>query len=387
MNIRTFLTSFAVCCAAMILAAMTVSPQDPEEMEAAFAEAMEKYASPSVEHEILAKRVGQWKTSTKFWMDPNGPPQVHEGESTTKMIMDGRYLFQQYKMNFNGMSFEGIGLTAYDRMKGEYQTIWIDNMGTGILWATGKETNGEFVYKGTAPDMMTGKYVSSRTVERMVNDDTILYEMYSPGPDGKEFKSMEITYTRSDSAPSAPLDRRSEQAILKEIVVDATLEQVWHAWTTREGLSTFFSGQSNVDHRIGGAYELFQDLPPDRVGISGTAGCSVLSYIPFEMLSFEWGFPQDIPGLRYSGVRTHVVLRFDPIDENTTRIRLAHLGWYPGEDWDRAFEYFEQEWAEALERLRDNFSDEADSQVIQQLDQGRHKLAGLSGFIQKGCKL
>ncbi len=198
MKMRTFVTSFAVCCAAMILAAMTVSPQDPAEMEAAFAKAMEKYGAPSVEHEMLAKRVGQWKASTKFWMDPSGPPQVHEGESTMEMIMDGRYLFQQYKMNFNGMSFEGIGITAYDRMKGEYQTIWIDNMATGILWATGKESHGVFVYNGKAPDMMTGKYVSNRTVERMVNDDTILYEVYTPGPDGKEFKSMEITYTRVD---------------------------------------------------------------------------------------------------------------------------------------------------------------------------------------------
>ncbi len=198
MNMRMFVTSLAACCAAMILAAMTVSPQDPAEMEAAFAEAMAKYGEPSVEHEMLAKREGQWNASTKFWTDPSGPPQVHEGESTIQMIMDGRYLLQQYTMSFNGMSFEGIGLTAYDRMKGEYQTIWIDNMGTGIMWATGKEKNGEFVYKGDTPDMMAGKYVPDRTVERMVNDDTIVFEVYTPGPDGKEFKSMEIIYTRAD---------------------------------------------------------------------------------------------------------------------------------------------------------------------------------------------
>ena len=198
MKMHTLVTSVVVCSAAMSLAAMTISPQDPAEMEAVWAEAMEKYGVPSAEHEMLAKRMGQWKASSKFWMDPNGPPQVHEGESTTEMLLDGRYLLQHYKMNFNGMSFEGMGLTAYDRMKGEYQTIWIDNMSTGILWAIGKEANGEFVYKGTAPDMMTGKYVASRSVERMVDEDTILYEMYAPGPDGKEFKSMEITYTRAE---------------------------------------------------------------------------------------------------------------------------------------------------------------------------------------------
>ncbi len=31
---------------------------------------------------------------------------------------------------------------------------------------------------------------------KMVSPDQHVLEMYQPGPDGKEYKSMEVTYTR-----------------------------------------------------------------------------------------------------------------------------------------------------------------------------------------------
>ena len=81
----------------------------------------------------------------------------------------------------------------------------------------------------------------------------------------------------------------------------------------------------------------------------------MLSYLPKEMLSFEWGFRPDIPSLRYAGAKTCVVLRFESAREGTTRIRLAQLGWGKGEDWDKGYEYFDKEWGEALEVLRSRY--------------------------------
>ncbi len=39
-------------------------------------------------------------------------------------------------------------------------------------------------------------YNPARTVERIVDDNTFVVEMYTPGPDGKDFMTMEITYNR-----------------------------------------------------------------------------------------------------------------------------------------------------------------------------------------------
>jgi hypothetical protein len=198
MKVRLFATSFAVCCAAMILAAMTVSPQDPAEMEKMFADAIAKYGAPAAEHEMLAQRAGHWTAEAKMWMAPGAPPEVHSGVADMQMVMGGRFLMQSFKMTFNGMDFEGAGLIAYDRMRGEYQSIWIDNMSTAILWTAGKEKNGEVVMKGKQPDIMAGRYVPLRTVERTIDDDSFVFEMYMAGEGGNDFKSMEITYTRGD---------------------------------------------------------------------------------------------------------------------------------------------------------------------------------------------
>ena len=36
-------------------------------------------AAPGEEHEYLKRLIGTWKAKTKFWMDPDGPPQESEG--------------------------------------------------------------------------------------------------------------------------------------------------------------------------------------------------------------------------------------------------------------------------------------------------------------------
>ena len=51
------------------------------------------------------------------------------------------------------------------------------------------------------------------------------------------------------SATTAPA---AERSINKEIVVDASVEQVWQAWTTRAGIVSFFARDASVEARVGG---------------------------------------------------------------------------------------------------------------------------------------
>ena len=50
--------------------------------------------------------------------------------------------------------------------------------------------------KGMQTDPMTGKTMQVRETFRVVDDKTQVMEMFCPGPDGKEFKTMEIKLTR-----------------------------------------------------------------------------------------------------------------------------------------------------------------------------------------------
>ena len=47
---------------------------------------------------------------------------------------------------------------------------------------------------------------------------------------------------------------RTVERIDTEMAVNASLEDVWHAWTTDEGVRTFFAKQSNVKLALGGHF-------------------------------------------------------------------------------------------------------------------------------------
>jgi uncharacterized protein YndB with AHSA1/START domain len=185
-----------------------------------------------------------------------------------------------------------------------------------------------------------------------------------------------------------------ERRIDRQIVVPAPREEVWKAWTTSEGAITFFAPRANIELRLGGAYELlWSDDAEASPGFQGSEGCTVLSYLPGEMLSFTWNAPPEfltvrstptfavvrladaeldaqcpaIPGAdepmalqlvqRTPGVSTGSHdRRQEACVETSTLVRLSHLGWQEGAEWDRVYEYFESAWWTVLTRLRERFA-------------------------------
>ncbi len=144
-----------------------------------------------------------------------------------------------------------------------------------------------------------------------------------------------------------------ERAISKKAVIDAPLAEVWHAWTTPEGIMAFWGVESNIKLEIGGPYEIYMGMTePDESGTRGSEGCRLLSYVPMEMVAFEWSFPPAVPTLRNAHARTFVVLRFEAVGDDRTRVRLYQLGWKEGDDWDKGYRYFDRAWSYVLDLLK-----------------------------------
>ena len=49
-----------------------------------------------------------------------------------------------------------------------------------------------------------------------------------------------------------------------EVIVDAGIDEVWNAWSTTEGVKSFFAPGANIDAVPDGPYEIFfmPDAPP-----------------------------------------------------------------------------------------------------------------------------
>jgi hypothetical protein len=194
--VKSALIAFGVfSCTSLIAQSENGKPKNAS-MEAGEKAWME-YMTPGMAHQMLAKSDGEWQEEITMWMAPNTEPMKNTATATNKMILDGRYQQSIHKGTFNGMPFEGIGLTGFDNAKKVYMSTWIDNMGTGIMYSEGKWDDAKKMieFKGSGIDPMTGKEMKVRQTLKIVDDNTHMMEMFSY-QDGKEFKTMEIKLTR-----------------------------------------------------------------------------------------------------------------------------------------------------------------------------------------------
>jgi uncharacterized protein YndB with AHSA1/START domain/uncharacterized protein YciI len=146
----------------------------------------------------------------------------------------------------------------------------------------------------------------------------------------------------------------SDKVLHKEVTVKGTIESVWHAWTTTEGTQSFFSPATHIELRPGGAYEIFFNVK-GPIGERGSEDCKVLSFVPNQMLSFEWNAPPEFKELRR--IRTVVVVRFEPTTSGEVKISFDHLGWGIGPDWDKLYAYFDQAWDYVLGNCQKRFAE------------------------------
>ncbi len=149
-----------------------------------------------------------------------------------------------------------------------------------------------------------------------------------------------------------PLAQAAERSLDKEVVVAATVEQVWAAWTTSAGLMSFMAPEAEVQLRVGGAFHVHFD-PLAEPGSKGADDMRIMGIQPMKMLSFDWNAPPSLPEARQQ--RTFVVVRFEPVSDKETKVRIHHTGWGDGGEWDKTHLYFDRAWGVVLGNLKKRF--------------------------------
>lgn len=173
--------------------------QEAEKMKAEMMAKWQEYATPGENHKALDALVGSWDYTVKFWETPESEPSESTGTSEIQWILGGRYIQQTTKGMAMGQEFEGMGFMGYDNAKKEYVSVWVDNMGTGVMTGTGTydPATKTFEDKGTfSCPVEDEKDKPYRTVTTINGPDQFTFEMFAAGPDGNEARMMEIVYNR-----------------------------------------------------------------------------------------------------------------------------------------------------------------------------------------------
>ncbi len=153
--------------------------------------------TPGPQHAGLATAVGEYDVAVRSWDAPGAPPSDETGSARRSMILDGRVLVEQFQGSMHGMAFTGHGMVGYDNVTGKWWQTWNDSMSTGVMLSQGDcDEHGSCTFQGSWNDPVTKRATPARFTSRWSDADTEHFEMYGPGPDGAEFKMMEMTYTR-----------------------------------------------------------------------------------------------------------------------------------------------------------------------------------------------
>lgn len=215
MNRRTLLTALACATAAMFLGVRAWSQHDGHDhgdhphdhkghQDEQSDEMMEymKLGEPTEHHKQLEPTVGRFDYVTKWRMSSEMPWGESKGVAESKWILGGRFIAQEIKgepdESMGGMSFDGFGISGYDTIKKKHINLWIDNMSTVFMTSEGNcdESGKVFTFQSEFNCPMTKQEKKVRTVLRIINNNKHVFEMYDRDEDGKEFKSLEVTYTR-----------------------------------------------------------------------------------------------------------------------------------------------------------------------------------------------
>ncbi len=194
-------TRFARCIPlALLLAALPALAKDPPKLtpeQQAEMEAYQKAGTPGAPHAAMAKMAGNYDMVVKSWPAPGADPEVEQGTAMRAMILDGRVMTEDAKSTMMGQPFTGHGMQGFDNVTGKYWSTWNDSLSTGIMVSEGScEANGACTYTGSWNDPVKKSKFSVRMTTKWTSPTVQLFEMFGPGPDGKEFKMMEITYTK-----------------------------------------------------------------------------------------------------------------------------------------------------------------------------------------------
>ena len=164
--------------------------------EKAAMEAMQKAGTPGEAHKKLEPMVGNFDVRVKMWMDPSKPADESTGTSENTWVLGNRFVQMKYDGTFMGQPFTGIGYTGYDNVTQKYVGTWMDSASTGVMVSKGSMSGNVMTSSASMPDPMTGKVATITEKVTVTDNDHHKMEMWGPGPDGKNYKMMEITYTR-----------------------------------------------------------------------------------------------------------------------------------------------------------------------------------------------
>jgi uncharacterized protein YndB with AHSA1/START domain len=216
---------------------------------------------------------------------------------------------------------------------------------------------GERVYKGTARldgdsvvlefETLIGPPAKWRSVGKFPDKDTYQFTIYGD-KDGRWTQVVEQTLKRKE--PPADENRQ-----ITEGIIDAPLDAVWNAFTTKAGQEAWNVAHAEIDMKIGGTMRTHYDSK-GKIGDVNTIENVILAFEPKTMLTIKVGKPPEKFPFKEAIKNVWHIIYFEEAGPNRTRLRLVGLGYSADEESKKLRAFFEKGNAYTLKKLQEHLA-------------------------------
>jgi hypothetical protein len=155
-----------------------------------------KTSSP---HHLLASLAGNWRGTSKLWLEPETLTDEAPIVGTIQIILDGRFTLFLYQSSIEGEAQHGMFTFGYNTSLEQFETSWVDSFHTitGIMFCAGAEIENGFAVTGSYPDPTGGPDWGWRTEVELTETNQLIITAYNITPEGNEAKAAEMILSRT----------------------------------------------------------------------------------------------------------------------------------------------------------------------------------------------
>ena len=126
-----------------------------------------------------------------------------------------------------------------------------------------------------------------------------------------------------------------------EIEIDASIDEVWSAFTTTDGIKSWVAPLAEIDFKVGGKWRANYNAE-GNLGDSTTIENTILAYDPKRMISLKaTTFPEGFAFVE-AAQNTWSVFYFSSVSELRTKITVVGLGYTDSEQSQKMRAFFKE---------------------------------------------
>lgn len=148
---------------------------------------------------MMATWQGEWKDTMLYYTEPGTSPDTGYTTTVYKTELDTLYTTAVTRGFIFSRSFEGRNIMGWDNTKKVFQSVWVDNLGSGITMLEGpwNSDNKTITLKGKMLDPASEKETDFEEVITIIDDKHQKFEMWNTDLKGNRRLTMQIFSTKN----------------------------------------------------------------------------------------------------------------------------------------------------------------------------------------------